>query len=71
VQGTLVLEKIFTEHGVVHFRIVPKKEGELVNGSRGKDMIEIPTRNKKKVPIRNLSSKLFFHPLRLTLKVGE
>jgi hypothetical protein len=53
VQGTLVLEKVLMEHGVVHFKIVPKKEGELVNGSHGKDMIEIPTRNKKKVPIRN------------------
>jgi hypothetical protein len=48
------------EHGVVHCRIMPKKEGELVNDSHGKDMIEILTRNKKKVPIRNWSFKLFF-----------
>jgi hypothetical protein len=27
---------------------VPKKEGELVNGSHGKEMIKIPTKTRKR-----------------------
>ncbi len=64
-QGTLVLEKILTKHGVVHFKIMPKKEGELVNGSHGKDMIkylqEIKKVSNKKLGVLNYFSSFILN----------
>jgi hypothetical protein len=57
-----ILDKVLTKHGVVCLKTTPcfKEEGEHVNGSHGKNMIEIRIRNKMKVAIKACNSELFF-----------
>jgi hypothetical protein len=57
-----ILDKVLTKHGVVCLKTTPylKEEGEPVNGSHGKNVIEIPIKNKKKAAIRVCNFELFF-----------